>query len=221
MWWQPLSTFFLPQMICVQDPDGCLVSPALCSQPLLLGVEQEQWEATISILAWGKQRRIIDLFYCCCCCFYYRNTGFHLFPHPCLSDPSAFGYKMIRPTGSPVAHSLCPRKEVHGFLLFVKLKASGLDLNYGASVSFPFVSLLSRTILNLNFQNSASITISGLIWSFHWKWNCHFSVAFVYWNQHPLMINSSRSCIEFLGGKDLKTSHLWAGWCDLNLVPLH
>ena len=70
---------------------------------------------------------------------------------------------MIRPTGSPVAHSLCPRKEIHGFLFFVNLKASGLDLNYGASVSFPLVSLLSGTILNLNFQNSASITISGLI----------------------------------------------------------
>ena len=48
---------------------------------------------------------------------YDRDSGFCLLPNPCLSDPVAYGYKHIRSSSSPVAHSLCHKKEVHGLFL--------------------------------------------------------------------------------------------------------
>lgn len=137
--------------------------------------------------------------------FYDKNSGFYLLLHPCLSDPLVYGYKIIRPLSSPVEHSLCLTKEVHGlFLIIVKHNAWGPDLSYGASMSFPLVGLalglFSILILRI-------LLLSPSLWTdlkFSLEIFINSAVIFlffpsVYWNWHHLLVvSTSGRSIEIL-----------------------
>lgn len=129
---------------------GCL--PVQCS--LVLSSDGRRPH----LLVWGELRRITDLSFC------ERKSAFFFFP-TCVSQvlqPLATnlqGHLVLR------LHTPCVlgRRLMACFLFLVKLNAWAPDLNCGASGSFPHASLLSRSVPNLHFQNSAFIAISGLI----------------------------------------------------------